>query len=62
LELPEHKQRRMSELLFKSREGALSSNETTELDRLAEEFDAATLTKGRAMAVLAHLDGNPPPR
>ena len=55
LELPEGRQRRMSELLLKNREGTLTSQERDELDALAEEFDAATLAKGRALAALAHL-------
>ena len=49
----------MSELLWKNREGTLAPEEHKELDALAEEFDTATLTKGRALAALAHLNGNP---
>ena len=60
LELPEEKQRRMSELLLKNREAALTPPESQELDALSEEFDAATLTKGRALAALTHLNGNSP--
>jgi len=56
--LPESSQRRMSELLEKNREGTISSQESEELNRLSEEFDRATLTKGRAMAVLASLNGD----
>lgn len=58
LELPEAKQRRMSELLQKNRDAALTPDELRELDALSEEFDAATLIKGRALAALAHLNGN----
>jgi hypothetical protein len=59
LQLPEPVQRRMSELLLKNGEGTLTEMERAELDALGEEFDAATLTKGRAMAALARLsDGN----
>ena len=58
LELPEATQRRMSELLLKNREGTLTPDDRKELDALAEEFDTATLTKGRALAALAHLNGN----
>jgi hypothetical protein len=58
LELPEQVQRRMSELLSKNREGGLTDDEHKELDTLSEEFDAATLAKGRALAALAHLGGN----
>jgi hypothetical protein len=61
LELPERQQLRMSELLVKNREGTLTPGERDELDALAEEFDAATLIKGRALAALAHLDGNSHP-
>ena len=61
MELSEAAQGRMSELLIKNRAGALSAAEQTELDALAEEFDAATLAKGRALAALAQLDGNSPP-
>lgn len=50
LELPKEKQRWMSELLRKNREGALTPSERQELDALSEEFDVATLTKGRALA------------
>jgi hypothetical protein len=57
LQLPEEKQRRMSELLVKNREGALTPDESKELDSLAEEFDTATLIKGRALAALAQLKG-----
>jgi len=55
MELPEETQRRMSELLSKNREDALSANERQELDRLSAEFDTATLTKGRALAAMASL-------
>jgi hypothetical protein len=58
LELPERTQRRMSELLQKNRESALTPEERAELDALGEEFETATLTKGRALAALAHLDAN----
>jgi hypothetical protein len=57
LMLPQDKQQRMSELLVKNREGALSPEESAELDALAEEFDAATLTKGAALAALAARNG-----
>ena len=60
-ELPEPMQQRMSELLLKNREGALADKERQELDALSEEFDAATLAKGRALAALALLDGNSHP-
>jgi hypothetical protein len=55
LELPASAQQRMSELLSKNREGTLSVEERQELDVLAEEFDAATLAKGRALACLNRL-------
>jgi hypothetical protein len=58
LELPKEKQQRMGELLLKNREGLLSSAESQELDALSEEFDGATLVKGRALAALASLNGN----
>ena len=61
LELPEAKQRRMSELLVQNRERMLTPDERQELDALAEEFDTATLTKGRALAALAHLSDKSPP-
>jgi hypothetical protein len=57
LELPEAAQRRMSELLLKNREGSLAPDESMELDALAAQFDTATLTKGRALAALAQLNG-----
>jgi hypothetical protein len=60
-ELPEAVQERMSDLLRKNREGELTVEERTELDELASEFDAATLTKGRALAALAHLNENSRP-
>jgi hypothetical protein len=56
--LSDEKQRRISELLSKNRAGTLTLNETTELDALAEEFDAATLAKGQALAALAQLNGD----
>ena len=62
LELPEATQRRMSELLLKNKEGPLNDNERKELDTLSEEFDAATLSKGRALAALAHLNDDSNPR
>ncbi len=55
LELPADVQERMSELLVKNREAALTPAESAELDALAEQFEAATLVKGRALAVLAQL-------
>jgi len=61
LELPARAQLRMSELLLKNRDGTLSHDERDELDALAEEFEAATLTKGRALAALAHLSDNSHP-
>jgi hypothetical protein len=61
LELPESTQRRMSELLLKNRAGTLADDEREELDALSEQFDAATLAKGRALAALAHLGGNSHP-
>jgi hypothetical protein len=60
LELPEAMQERMGELLLKNREGTLTSDERNELDALSESFEAATLTKGRALAALAHLNGTSP--
>ncbi len=51
-------QRRMSHLLEKNREGTITAKESQELDALSEEFDSATLAKGRAMALLAHQNGN----
>lgn len=57
-EIPAVKQQRMSELLKKNREADLTNAEQYELDVLAEEFDRATLTKGRALAVLAQLRTN----
>lgn len=54
--IPQPKQQRMSELLLKNREGQLSEQERAELDVLAQEFDAATLAKGRALSILAQLD------
>ena len=58
--IPRPKQERMSELLLKNREGQLSEQERAELDGLAKEFDAATLAKGRALSILAQLDGTSP--
>ncbi len=62
LELPEATQRRMSELLHKNKAGTLNDNERKELDALSEEYDAATLSKGRALAALAHLNDDANPR
>lgn len=56
LTLPEAKQLRMSELLLKNQDGQLSKREEKELDALAAEFDAATLTKGLALGLLAQLN------
>ncbi|MDP6504773.1 MAG: hypothetical protein QF886_14205 [Planctomycetota bacterium] len=56
LTLPEAKQQRMSELLFKNRNGDISEDEKKELDSLAAEFDAATLKKGQALGILAQLE------
>lgn len=56
--LPEAKQRRMSELLLKNREGTLALDDSKELNLLAEEFDLATLAKGSALAALAQLNGS----
>ncbi len=60
-ELPEHSQRRMSELLLKNRDGTLTPDERAEFDALAEEFDAATLSNGHALAALAQLGDNSHP-
>ena len=57
--LPESTQQRMNELLVKNREGQLAPEESQKLDALAEEFDKATLAKGRALVALAHLNGDP---
>ncbi|MDP7128867.1 MAG: hypothetical protein QF437_00145 [Planctomycetota bacterium] len=54
--IPEDKQQRMGELLFKNREGQLTNEERIELDTLSAEFDAATLKKGRAMSLLAQME------
>jgi hypothetical protein len=63
MEVPQVTQGRMSDLLLKNREGILSAEERLELDLLAEEFDAATLAKGRALAALAGLsEGSQPNR
>jgi hypothetical protein len=51
-------QQRMSELLDKNRDGMLTQEEQHELDLLAEEFDRATLSKGRALAVLGQIRAN----
>ncbi len=56
LTISESKQRRMSELLVKNRDAQLSAEERVELDDLSAEFDTATLTKGRALSILAQLD------
>jgi hypothetical protein len=61
-EIPRSTQDRMSELLMKNREGKLADTERRELDSLSEQFDAATLAKGRALAALAHLNGNSHPQ
>jgi hypothetical protein len=55
MELPQSTQGRLSELLSKNREGTLTAEERRELDLLGEEFDAATLARGRALAALANL-------
>jgi hypothetical protein len=55
LEIPESKQRRMTALLHKNREGMLTTEEKQELDLLAEEFERATLIKGRAVAILGQM-------
>jgi hypothetical protein len=59
--IPEPKQQRMTELLARNREGQLSGKQRAELDALAQEFDAATLAKGRALSILAQLDSLSPP-
>ena len=59
-QIPAAKQQRMSELLQKNREAQLTEGELQELDLLAEEFDRVTLTKGRALAVLAQIRGTSP--
>jgi hypothetical protein len=56
LSIPEPSQQRMSELLQRNRDGELTSQERAELDALSHEFDTATLTKGRALSILAQLD------
>jgi hypothetical protein len=58
--IPQPKQERMRELLLKNREGRLSEQERAELDVLAQEFDAATLAKGRALSILGQLDRTSP--
>jgi hypothetical protein len=55
LQISDTKQLRMSELLDKNRDVTLTEEELRELDLLAVEFDRATLTKGRALAVLAQI-------
>jgi hypothetical protein len=57
-QIPDAEQQRMSELLQKNRDGALTLEEHGELDVLAEAFDRATLTKGRALAILAQMRAN----
>lgn len=58
LTISEPKQRRMSELLQRNREGQLTEQEHIELDALGREFDTATLKKGRALSILAQLDSH----
>lgn len=58
LTIPESSQQRMSELLQRNRDGELTAEESGELDALGHEFDTATLTKGRALSILAQLDSN----
>jgi len=58
--ISEAKQQRMSELLGGNREGKLTASQREELDALSQEFDTATLTKSRALAVLAHLNNARP--
>jgi hypothetical protein len=43
-------------LLPRNRDGDLTEDERAELDALGREFDAVTLTKGRALSILAQLD------
>jgi hypothetical protein len=56
LTIPEPSQQRMIELLQKNQDGELTAEERAELDALGHEFDTATLTKGRALSILAQLD------
>lgn len=58
LVLSDEKQRRMSDLLGKNRDGDLTPDESRELDALAEEFEAATLAKGSALAALRQSGGD----
>jgi hypothetical protein len=58
LTIPEPSQQRMSELLQKNRDGELTAQQRTELDALGHEFDTATLTKGRALGILAQLNSH----
>ncbi len=55
LEIPQSQQDRLGELLDKNRDMPLTVEEQRELNALAEQFDAATLLKGRALAALAQL-------
>lgn len=55
--IPSNQQERMAELLHRSREGELTAMESQELDQLAAEFDIATIARGRAMAMLAQING-----
>lgn len=61
LTIPESSQRRMSELLEKNRDCELTPQEQVELDALGDEFDSATLRKGRALGILAQLESTLPP-
>lgn len=54
--LPESLQARMSELLDKNRHGELTNEQREELDALGLEFDAASLKKARAIAILSQLE------
>lgn len=46
---PEAKQKRLSELLFKNREGELNKSELLELERLVFEAQLKTLEKAKAL-------------
>ncbi len=54
--LPESLQQRMSELLERNRRNELTDEQRDELDGLGREFDAATLKRARACAILSQLE------
>jgi hypothetical protein len=53
--MPQKKQQRLSHLLWKNQDGAITTEEEKELDALIDEGQEGTIRKAKAILALKHL-------